>query len=107
MNRRELIKMFASGALVASVPDAMRMISEAPAVEDGEGPTIMEELWGVLVKHYEIDGETPKKLIVPARMFHEYEDALTPQVRYTDMKFANGGFNNLMFKNIPIIRGDV
>lgn len=107
MNRRDLIKMFATGSLVASMPDALKVISEAPAVESADGPSIMEELWGMLVKHYEIDGEVPKKLIVPARMFHQYEDALAVQVRYTDTKFANGGFKNLMFKNVPVVRGEV
>jgi hypothetical protein len=31
-----------------------------------------------------------------------YESTLTPQVRYTDTKKANLGFQNLMYKNVPI-----
>ena len=31
-----------------------------------------------------------------------YESTLTPQVRYTDVDKANLGFQNLMFKNVPI-----
>jgi hypothetical protein len=34
--------------------------------------------------------------------FGFYESTLTPQVRYTDTKKANLGFQNLMFKNVPI-----
>ena len=34
--------------------------------------------------------------------FSFYESTLTPQVRYTDTEKANLGFQNLMFKNVPI-----
>ncbi len=35
--------------------------------------------------------------------FGFYESTLTPQVRYTDTSKANLGFQNLMFKNVPIM----
>lgn len=35
--------------------------------------------------------------------FEFYESTLTPQVRYTDTAKANLGFQNLMFKNVPIM----
>lgn len=35
-------------------------------------------------------------------VFEAYEGSLTPQVRYTDTSKANLGFQNLMFKDIPI-----
>jgi hypothetical protein len=34
--------------------------------------------------------------------FEFYESTLTPQVRYTDVEKANLGFQNLMFKNVPM-----
>lgn len=34
--------------------------------------------------------------------YEAYEGSLTPQVRYTDTTKANLGFQNLMFKNVPI-----
>lgn len=34
--------------------------------------------------------------------FGGYEGSLTPQVRYTDTKSANLGFQNLMFKDVPM-----
>jgi hypothetical protein len=34
--------------------------------------------------------------------FEAYEASLTPQVRYTDTTKANLGFQNLMFKNVPL-----
>ncbi len=35
-------------------------------------------------------------------VFEFYESTLTPQVRYTDVSKANLGFQNLMFKNVPM-----
>ena len=35
-------------------------------------------------------------------VYEMYEGSLTPQVRYTDTTKANLGFQNLMFKNVPI-----
>jgi hypothetical protein len=35
--------------------------------------------------------------------FSLYESSLTPQVRYTDTSKANLGFQNLMFKNVPMM----
>jgi hypothetical protein len=35
-------------------------------------------------------------------VYEMYEGSLTPQVRYTDTSKANLGFQNLMFKNVPI-----
>lgn len=41
-------------------------------------------------------------LFTDADTFEFYESTLTPQVRYTDVSKANLGFQNLMFKNVPI-----
>lgn len=37
-----------------------------------------------------------------AGWFESYEASLTPQVRYTDTSKANLGFQNLLFKNVPL-----
>jgi hypothetical protein len=37
-----------------------------------------------------------------AAWYSAYEASLTPQVRYTDTSKANLGFQNLMFKNVPL-----
>src|SRR5215471_1313173 len=37
-----------------------------------------------------------------AGWFEAYEASLTPQVRYTDTSKANLGFQNLLFKNVPL-----
>ena len=41
-------------------------------------------------------------LFTNAYGFGFYESTLTPQVRYTDVEKANLGFQNLMFKNVPM-----
>ena len=46
--------------------------------------------------------DKPDAIFTGAEMFEAYEASLTPQVRYTDTSKANLGFQNLMFKNIPL-----
>lgn len=41
-------------------------------------------------------------IFASAEVYEMYEGSLTPQVRYTDTSKANLGFQNLMFKNVPI-----
>jgi len=64
------------------------------------------ELETVLRKIYTLasDGgsDKPDAIFCGASFFEAYEGSLTPQVRYTDTSKANLGFQNLMFKNIPL-----
>jgi hypothetical protein len=46
--------------------------------------------------------DKPDAIFTDAIIFEGYEGSLTPQVRYTDTSKANLGFQNLMFKNVPI-----
>ena len=46
--------------------------------------------------------DKPDAIFCGSDLFEAYEASLTPQVRYTDTSKANLGFQNLMFKNIPI-----
>ena len=41
-------------------------------------------------------------LFTDETVFEFYESTLTPQVRYTDVEKANLGFQNLMFKGVPL-----
>lgn len=43
----------------------------------------------------------PSILIGTQGAFERYEDDLVGQIRYTDTKTADGGFQNLLFKNVP------
>ena len=46
--------------------------------------------------------DTTDAIFTNAYGFGFYESTLTPQVRYTDVEKANLGFQNLMFKNVPM-----
>jgi hypothetical protein len=46
--------------------------------------------------------DTTDSIFTNAYGFGFYESTLTPQVRYTDVEKANLGFQNLMFKNVPM-----
>ncbi|MCH9834021.1 phage major capsid protein [bacterium] len=47
--------------------------------------------------------DTTDAIFTNAFGFGFYESSLTPQVRYTDTSKANLGFQNLMFKNVPMM----
>jgi len=47
--------------------------------------------------------DTTDAIFTNAFGFGFYESTLTPQVRYTDTKKANLGFQNLMFKDVPMM----
>ena len=47
--------------------------------------------------------DTTDAIFTNAYGFGFYESTLTPQVRYTDVEKANLGFQNLMFKNVPMM----
>jgi len=36
-------------------------------------------------------------------LFEKYESLLQPQLRYTDAKTADAGFQNLLFKSAPVV----
>ena len=46
--------------------------------------------------------DKPDAIFADAIIYEGYEGSLTPQVRYTDTSKANLGFQNLMFKNVPL-----
>lgn len=49
-------------------------------------------------------GNDPADLIVTDQtLFSKYESLLTPNVRYQDVAKANAGFQNLMFKQTPVV----
>lgn len=47
--------------------------------------------------------DTTDAIFTNAYGFEFYESTLTPQVRYTDTEKANLGFQNLMFKDVPMM----
>jgi hypothetical protein len=47
--------------------------------------------------------DVPDLIITNTSLFEKYESLLTNQVRYQDVAKANAGFQNLMFKQTPIV----
>ncbi len=69
------------------------------------GPLDGAQLEALLRRAYMVasDGGSDRPdAIFCSDVFEYYEASLTPQVRYTDTSKANLGFQNLMFKDIPI-----
>jgi len=50
-----------------------------------------------------IDGDMPTVAATTQNLFDKYFDILTPQQRYADSKTADGGFQNLLFRGIPVL----
>lgn len=50
------------------------------------------------------DGQDfPTFLLTGSTVFEYYENALVGQIRYNDTRMADAGFQNLMYKNVPMI----
>ena len=47
--------------------------------------------------------DVPDIIVTNTSLFEKYESLLTNQVRYQDVSKANAGFQNLMFKQTPIV----
>lgn len=47
--------------------------------------------------------DNPDIIVTTQTLFEKYESLLTPQVRYQDTAKANLGFQNLMFKQTPVV----
>ena len=45
----------------------------------------------------------PDMIVTTQTLFEKYESLLTPNVRYQDTTKANSGFQNLMFKQTPVV----
>ena len=60
-----------------------------------------------------VGNDKPNVILTTQTLFEKYEALLQPQARYTDMKAADAGFQNLMFKGTPVtydvntVAGDV
>lgn len=47
--------------------------------------------------------DVPDLIITNTTLYEKYESLLTPNVRYQDVSKANAGFQNLMFKQTPVV----
>ena len=49
-----------------------------------------------------VGNDHPDMILTTQTLFEKYESLLTPQLRYTDTKTADAGFQNLLFKAAPV-----
>jgi len=49
-----------------------------------------------------VGNDHPDFIMTSQTLFEKYESLLTPQLRYTDTKTADSGFQNLLFKAAPV-----
>jgi hypothetical protein len=47
--------------------------------------------------------DVPDIIVTTQAQYQKYEELLVPQVRYQDVSKANAGFQNLMFKQTPVV----
>ena len=50
-----------------------------------------------------VGNDHPDVILTTQTLFEKYESLLVPQLRYTDTKTADAGFQNLLFKSAPIM----
>ena len=50
-----------------------------------------------------VGNDHPDVILTSQTLFEKYESLLQPQLRYTDTKTADAGFQNLLFKSAPIM----
>lgn len=50
-----------------------------------------------------VGNDHPDVILTTQTLFEKYESLLQPQLRYTDSKTADAGFQNLLFKSAPIM----
>jgi len=50
-----------------------------------------------------IGNDTPNIIVTTDAIFEDYNNLLQPQQRYADSKEADAGFNNLLYKGVPIM----
>ena len=50
-----------------------------------------------------VGNDHPDMVLTTQALFEKYESLLQPQLRYTDAKTADAGFQNLLFKSAPVV----
>jgi hypothetical protein len=50
-----------------------------------------------------VGNDHPDMVLTTQTLFERYEALLQPQLRYTDTKTADSGFQNLLFKSAPVV----
>jgi hypothetical protein len=67
------------------------------------GATLSLSNMANVYNHASKGNDVPDLIITNETLFSKYESLLTPNVRYQDVAKANAGFQNLMFKQTPVV----
>jgi len=74
-----------------------------PTVAATQGATLSLVNMANVYNHASKGNDVPDLIITNETLFSKYESLLTPNVRYQDVAKANAGFQNLMFKQTPVV----
>lgn len=70
---------------------------------DNTGATLDDVNMATVYNYVSKGSDVPDLILTTEKLFSKYESLLTPQVRYQDVAKANLGFQNLMFKQTPVV----
>jgi hypothetical protein len=71
--------------------------------QDTAGATLSTYNMGVVYNQISKGSDVPDLILTNTNLFEKYESLLTANVRYQDVAKANAGFQNLMFKQTPVV----
>ena len=71
--------------------------------EDNDAVALSLADMSSLYNNVSVGNDHPDLLLTTQTLFEKYEALLQPQLRYTDTKTADAGFQNLLFKAAPVV----
>jgi len=71
--------------------------------EDNDAVALSLADMSSLYNNVSVGNDHPDLLLTTQTLFEKYEALLQPQLRYTDTKTADAGFQNLLFKAAPVM----
>jgi hypothetical protein len=71
--------------------------------QDTSATTLSQADMGNVYNQISKGSDVPDLIITNTNLFEKYESTLSLQVRYQDVAKANAGFQNLMFKQTPLV----
>ena len=74
-------------------------------VDDNSGVNVALSLADMSTAYNSVSvgNDHPDMVLTTQTLFEKYESLLQPQLRYTDSKTADAGFQNLLFKSAPVV----
>jgi len=72
-------------------------------IQDTSASTLSQQDMGAVYNQASKGSDVPDLILTNSNLFEKYEATLSLQVRYQDVAKANAGFQNLMFKQTPLV----